>query len=124
MKNGSAVEAAIAALFCEGVVCVQSMGLGGGFLMTIYKRDTGEVKTLNAREVAPKAANKTMFNGNSTLSTVGVYSFCFNEEKSDYFKIICGLSSVADIYYLQSRLDSHRAHLVVYGVYVKAHHFF
>jgi len=86
MKNGSAVEAAIAALFCEGVVCVQSMGLGGGFLMTIYKRDTGEVETLNAREVAPKAANKTMFNGNSTLSTVGVYSFCFNEEKERILK--------------------------------------
>jgi len=81
MKNGSAVEAAIAALFCEGVVCVQSMGLGGGFLMTVYKRETRQVQTLNAREVAPKAANKTMFNGNSTLSTVGMYSFCFNEEK-------------------------------------------
>jgi gamma-glutamyltranspeptidase/glutathione hydrolase/leukotriene-C4 hydrolase len=75
LKNGSAVEAAIAALFCEGVVCVQSMGLGGGFLMTIYKRGTGEVRTLNAREVAPKAANKTMFNGNSTLSTVGMHSY-------------------------------------------------
>jgi hypothetical protein len=88
MKNGSAVEAAIAALFCEGVVCVQSMGLGGGFLMTVYKRDTGEVQTLNAREVAPKAANKTMFNGNSTLSTVGVYSYFFNEEKSETYKMI------------------------------------
>nr|CAD7415697.1 unnamed protein product [Timema cristinae] len=35
MKNGSATEAAIAALFCEGVACPQSMGLGGGFFMTI-----------------------------------------------------------------------------------------
>lgn len=98
MKNGSAVEAAIAALFCEGVACPQSMGLGGGFLMTIYKRDTRKVETLNAREVAPKAANKTMFNGNSTLSTVGVYSFCFHEGKTENSKILCGLSSVADIY--------------------------
>jgi gamma-glutamyltranspeptidase/glutathione hydrolase/leukotriene-C4 hydrolase len=81
MKNGSAVEAAIAALFCEGVVCVQSMGLGGGFLMTIYKRDTGSVQTLNAREVAPRAANTTMFNGNSTLSTVGMCSYCFKRYK-------------------------------------------
>ena len=104
MKNGSAVEAAIAALFCEGVVCVQSMGLGGGFLMTIYKRDTGEVETLNAREVAPKAANKTMFNGNSTLSTVGVYSFCFNGEKSENSKIICDSSSVADIQCVHKRM--------------------
>ncbi|KAJ4439560.1 hypothetical protein ANN_07687 [Periplaneta americana] len=68
MKNGSAVEATIATLFCEGVVCLQSMGLGGGFLMTIYKRDTGRAEVLNARETAPIAANKTMFKGNSTLS--------------------------------------------------------
>lgn len=92
MKNGSAVEAAIAALFCEGVVCIQSMGLGGGFLMTIYKRDTGEVRTLNAREVAPKAANETMFNGNSTLSTVGMYFYCCEEWQSKKPKIICFLS--------------------------------
>lgn len=88
MKNGSAVEAAIAALFCEGVVCPQSMGLGGGFLMTIYKRDTREVTTLNAREVAPKAANKTMFNGDPTLSTIGVYSYFRNEEKCENSKVI------------------------------------
>jgi len=86
MKNGSAVEAAIAALFCEGVVCVQSMGLGGGFLMTIYKRDTGKVETLNAREVAPKAANKTMFNANSTLSTVGGLSVAVPGELMGYWE--------------------------------------
>jgi len=86
MKNGSAVEAAIAALFCEGVVCVQSMGLGGGFLMTIYKRDTREVQTLNAREVAPKAANKTMYNGNSTLSTVGGLSVAVPGELMGYWE--------------------------------------
>ncbi|GFG33537.1 hypothetical protein Cfor_03444 [Coptotermes formosanus] len=86
MKNGSAVEAAIAALFCEGVVCLQSMGLGGGFLMTIYKRDTGEVQTLNAREVAPKAATETMFNGNSTLSTVGGLSVAVPGELMGYWE--------------------------------------
>lgn len=86
MKNGSAVEAAIATLFCEGVVCVQSMGLGGGFLMTVYKRDTGEVRTLNAREVAPKAANETMFNGNSTLSTVGGLSVAVPGELMGYWE--------------------------------------
>jgi gamma-glutamyltranspeptidase len=30
------VDAALAALFCNGVYNCQSMGLGGGFLMTVY----------------------------------------------------------------------------------------
>lgn len=60
-RNGSAVDAAIAALFCEGVASPQSMGLGGGFLMTIYIKETGEIETLNARETAPAAATKDMY---------------------------------------------------------------
>lgn len=70
-KGGSVADAAIAAMFCEGVSLPQSMGIGGGFLLTIYERGTGVVKTLNARETAPSSANQTMFNGNSTLSQRG-----------------------------------------------------
>lgn len=70
-KNGSAVEAAIAALFCEGVISLQSMGIGGGFLMTIYNRQNQTARSLIAREVAPLAATKNMFEGNSTKSQYG-----------------------------------------------------
>jgi len=35
-ENGSAVDAAIAALFCLGVHDVQSAGIGGGFHMVVY----------------------------------------------------------------------------------------
>lgn len=50
------------------------MGLGGGFLLTIYDKKTGTVRSLNAREVAPLAANETMFNGDSSLSQKGAPS--------------------------------------------------
>jgi gamma-glutamyltranspeptidase/glutathione hydrolase/leukotriene-C4 hydrolase len=38
-RNGTAVDAAVAALFCNGVYVSHSMGVGGGLIMTIYDRD-------------------------------------------------------------------------------------
>ncbi|KAG8234618.1 hypothetical protein J437_LFUL015031 [Ladona fulva] len=70
-NGGSAVDAALAVVICEGVTCPQSMGIGGGFLMTIYNRETKTAEALNARETAPAAANKDMFNGNETVATFG-----------------------------------------------------
>ncbi|GLG96422.1 gamma-glutamyltranspeptidase 1-like isoform X2 [Gryllus bimaculatus] len=62
-RNGSVVDAAVATLLCNGVVNCQSMGLGGGFLMTLYLHEQRKVITLNARERAPGRAHPEMFNG-------------------------------------------------------------
>lgn len=72
--NGTAADAAIATLFCEGVTCPQSMGIGGGFLLTIYDRGNDRVETLNARETAPAAATEDMMvkPGNSTKDERGL----------------------------------------------------
>ncbi|XP_053677505.1 glutathione hydrolase 1 proenzyme-like [Anopheles nili] len=66
-RNGSAVDAAIATMFCEGVTCPQSMGLGGGFLATIYFRDSNKSIALDAREEAPAAATRDMFLNHSSV---------------------------------------------------------
>lgn len=78
MEGGNAVDAAIATLFCDGVACLQSMGLGGGFVMTIYNKTTGEAFAINAREHAPAAAFEDMFQGNSTMSQKGKSQFFLN----------------------------------------------
>lgn len=70
-RNGSAADAAVAGLFCVGVINTQSMGLGGGFLLTYYERSTGKAYTLDARETAPGAAYEDMYNGNGDLMQKG-----------------------------------------------------
>ncbi|XP_014208314.1 glutathione hydrolase 1 proenzyme [Copidosoma floridanum] len=68
-RNGSAVDAAIASLICNGLVNMQSMGFGGGFLMTIYEKKTNRAYVLNARDVAPAAAHAYMFNNTAEYSS-------------------------------------------------------
>jgi hypothetical protein len=70
-KQGSAADAAIATLFCEGIACPQSMGLGGGFLLTMYHKESGIVETMNARESAPIHATEDMYVDNPSLAMSG-----------------------------------------------------
>jgi len=71
-QRGSAVDAALAALICNGLVNMQSLGFGGGFMMTIYERSTRQAFVLNARDRAPLAANSTMYNGRpANVSSLG-----------------------------------------------------
>ena len=69
--GGSVADVAVATILCEGITCPQSSGLGGGFLLTIYIRSTDTLETLNAREVAPKLANSTMFVADPSESVRG-----------------------------------------------------
>ncbi|XP_041979481.1 scoloptoxin SSD14-like [Aricia agestis] len=72
-KGGSAVDAAIATLFCEGVGCAQCIGLGGGFLATVYDASIRQVRVLNARERAPAAAYAELYqNASSTVGGLAV----------------------------------------------------
>ncbi|KAF7997674.1 hypothetical protein HCN44_009790 [Aphidius gifuensis] len=48
------------------------MGLGGGFFMTIWDANKKKSVFLNARETAPAASHKNMFEGNATLSQFAI----------------------------------------------------
>jgi gamma-glutamyltranspeptidase/glutathione hydrolase/leukotriene-C4 hydrolase len=70
-KGGSAVDAAIASMLGEGVAVPNTMGLGGGFIMTVYIKDKGVVETLDAREVARGAPVKICFVATAVCRLMG-----------------------------------------------------
>jgi gamma-glutamyltranspeptidase/glutathione hydrolase/leukotriene-C4 hydrolase len=85
-KNGSAVDATIATLFCNGLIASQSMGIGGGFLMTVYDKKSGKATTIDGRETAPEAATLDMYHGNATLSTRGGLAVAVPGEIRGYYE--------------------------------------
>ncbi|XP_041979054.1 glutathione hydrolase 1 proenzyme-like isoform X2 [Aricia agestis] len=70
-QNGSAVDATIAAMFCNGLLNQQSMGIGGGFFMTVYIREEGKAYSIIARETAPGSATVDMYSGQPDKARFG-----------------------------------------------------
>ncbi|KAF9049718.1 gamma-glutamyltranspeptidase [Panaeolus papilionaceus] len=74
--GGNAVDAAIAATFCTGVVNMFSSGIGGGGFMTVRipptnGSSTSQAFTVDFRETAPALSNTTMYKDNPLASQIG-----------------------------------------------------
>jgi hypothetical protein len=59
---GGAVDAAVAATLCIGVVNSHSSGIGGGGFMVVYN-GSGGAEVIDFREMAPENATELMFTG-------------------------------------------------------------
>ncbi len=65
------MDAAVATLLCAGVFNAHSLGVGGGFFMTVYIKETNKAFHLNAREAAPAWTTLDMYDENPVESVSG-----------------------------------------------------
>ncbi|KAH8397558.1 hypothetical protein KR222_010148, partial [Zaprionus bogoriensis] len=59
--GGGAVDAALAALLCNGLIGMQSMGPGGGMIMNIYVHEQRRAYSILSRELAPRSLSAQNF---------------------------------------------------------------
>ena len=75
-SNGSAVDAAIAAIFCLGVTNMHSSGVGGGGVMLVYIRKLKKAKVIDFRETAPGTTTSDMFPPNEIGEDMSERGLC------------------------------------------------
>ena len=76
-SNGSAVDAAIAAIFCLGVINMHSSGVGGGGVMLVYNRNLKKAQVIDFRETAPAATTSDMFPPTESGENKSKYGKCY-----------------------------------------------
>ncbi|KRF93793.1 scoloptoxin SSD14 isoform X2 [Drosophila mojavensis] len=83
-RNGTAVDATIATMLCNGLLTSQSMGIGGGLIMNIYHRESQQGYQIDAQAVAPYASHQKMFDKDANASIFGPLSIAVPGEVMGY----------------------------------------
>uniref|UniRef100_A0A3P9PZU1 Glutathione hydrolase n=1 Tax=Poecilia reticulata TaxID=8081 RepID=A0A3P9PZU1_POERE len=68
-KQGSSVDAAIAAALCLGIVHPHTSGIGGGGVMLVHNIRKNETRVIDFRETAPSAIQENMLLANLDLKS-------------------------------------------------------
>ncbi|XP_017270437.1 glutathione hydrolase 7 [Kryptolebias marmoratus] len=68
-KQGSSVDAAIAAALCLGIVHPHTSGIGGGGVMLVHDIRKNETRVIDFRETAPSSLHEDMLLTNLNLSS-------------------------------------------------------
>ena len=76
-SKGSAVDAAIAAMFCLGVIHMQSSGVGGGGVMLVYNRKQKKARVIDFKGTAPAATSRGMFSPDESGKNMSKYGKCY-----------------------------------------------
>jgi len=87
LRNGSAVDAAVATSFCLGLFSMHSTGIGGGGLMMVYQRSTQTMESFDYRESAPGKSREDMFMDEPEKSKTGGLSIGVPGEVRGLFEV-------------------------------------
>ncbi|XP_033100674.1 glutathione hydrolase 7-like isoform X2 [Anneissia japonica] len=90
-SKGSAVDAAIATMFCIGVVHSHSAGLGGGGFMMVYDSFSESRTVFDFQAAAPLNATENMFQSNPELARYGAKAIAIPGE-------LLGMQAAYDTY--------------------------
>lgn len=71
-------------MFCLGMTNMQSVGIGGGFIMNIFKKSENKAYTLDAREITAGAAFREMHLGDPKSTNEGPLSIATPGELKGY----------------------------------------
>lgn len=86
-RGGSVADVTLATMFCLGMTNMQSMGIGGGFIMNIYVRAERKAYTLDAREISAGKAFKEMHLHDPRTTNEGPLSIATPGELKGYWEL-------------------------------------